>query len=160
VSVHSEGPGRGAEFTISLPWEARRPVAAEDPVAEPDASRALRVLVIEDIRDAAETLRDLLQVFGYQVEVAYDGLDGLRKAREFHPDVVLCDIGLPGMDGYSLASELRRNPSTALARLIAVTGYGTEADRRRAREAGFEAHLTKPVSPDMLEEVLRAAPGT
>jgi CheY-like chemotaxis protein len=88
------------------------------------------------------------------VELAFDGREGLRKALELHPDVVLCDIGLPGIDGYLVASELRQNPSTADTKLIAVTGYGTEEDRRRAREAGFEEHLVKPVTPDRLQQAL------
>jgi CheY-like chemotaxis protein len=153
VRARSEGLGRGAEFTVTLPWEAVR--AASEPGSVPGAARgSLRVLVIEDIRDAAETLRDLLEVFGYEVELAFDGREGLRKALESRPDVVLCDIGLPELDGYSVASELRRHPATALTRLIAVTGYGTEDDRRRAREAGFEAHLMKPVTPERLQQLL------
>jgi PAS domain S-box-containing protein len=159
VNVRSEGAGKGAEFSVVLPREALRS-ASEPATGAPGLPRqGVRVLIIEDIRDAAETLRDLLEVFGYQVEVAFDGREGLRKALELHPDVVLCDIGLPGIDGYSVASELRQDPSMALTRLIAVTGYGTDEDRRRAREAGFELHLTKPVTPDCLQQALSGVTG-
>jgi CheY-like chemotaxis protein len=112
------------------------------------------VLVIEDIRDAAETLRDLLEIFGYRVELAFDGLEGLRKVREHRPGVVLCDIGLPGMDGYEVAAELSHNPLTSRIPLVAVTGYGKEEDRHRSLEAGFRAHLTKPVNPEELRLIL------
>jgi CheY-like chemotaxis protein len=119
----------------------------------------LRILVVEDNRDAADSLRLLLELYGYDVAVAYSGPDGVQAAEQWQPDVVLCDIGLPGLDGYGVARRLRQNPSTAKARLIAVTGYGAEDDRRRSREVGFEAHLVKPVDPDALQGVLlQAAP--
>ena len=100
------------------------------------------MLVVEDNRDAADSLRVLLELFGYTVEVVYTGTAGVAAAEAFGPDVILCDIGLPGLDGYKLASQLRQNPATAKARLIALTGYGTDEDRRKSKEAGFEAHLT------------------
>ncbi|MCC2669478.1 MAG: domain S-box [Armatimonadetes bacterium] len=106
--------------------------------------------MVDDNRDAADTLCDLLTIYDYQVEVAYSGPDALESARRFRPDIVLCDIGLPEMDGYAVARELRRQPATARIRLIAVTGYGQEEDIRRTREAGFSHHLTKPVDPDRL----------
>jgi CheY-like chemotaxis protein len=99
----------------------------------------------------------LLESSGHEVAVAYSGHDGVQAAEQYRPDVVLCDIGLPGLDGYSVAGELRRHPATAKARLIAVTGYGQEEDRRRARQAGFDHHLTKPVDPDALLELLARA---
>ena len=110
--------------------------------------------MVEDNRDAADSLRMLLELFGHQVTVAYSGPDGVKAASECNPDVVLCDIGLPGLNGYGVASELRRNPATARAHLIAVTGYGQEEDRRRADEAGFDHHLTKPVDPSELQPLL------
>jgi two-component system CheB/CheR fusion protein len=110
--------------------------------------------VVEDNQDAADSLRVLLELFGYTVEVAYSGQAGVEAATTWHPDVILCDIGLPGLDGYKLAAELRQNPATAQARLIALTGYGTDEDRRRSREAGFDAHLTKPADPAALRALL------
>ncbi len=119
-----------------------------------DERNGLRVLVIEDNADAAETLRDLLALFGHQAEVAHTGADGVEVARRRPPDVVLCDIGLPEMDGYAVARELRADPLTAPIRLVALTGYGQESDRLRAAAAGFDLHLVKPVGPDLLKRLL------
>jgi CheY-like chemotaxis protein len=120
--------------------------------------QAQRVLVVEDNRDAADSLRLLLGLYGYEVAVAYCGHDGVRAAQQHRPDVVLCDIGLPGLDGYAVARRLRGNPATAQARLIAVTAYGRDEDRRRSHEAGFERHLVKPVDPDDLRGALDCPP--
>lgn len=153
VDAHSEGLGRGATFTLTLP------IAGEGvtPQAGPGAARlhsvACRVLVIEDNRDGAETLRDLLELYGCEVEVAYAGPEGLRKAQAFRPEVVLCDIGLPGFSGYQVATELKHQGTRA--RLIAISGYAGEEDRRRSLEAGFELHLAKPVGPEDLLEALQ-----
>ena len=117
------------------------------------------MLIVEDNRDAAEVLRELLELSGYTVEVAHTGLSGVEAAQEFHPDVVLCDLGLPGMDGYQVAAALRQNPATANVRLIALSGYGLEEDLRRSVEAGFNLHLTKPVDFTELERLLAAGPG-
>jgi DNA-binding response OmpR family regulator len=106
--------------------------------------------VVEDNRDSADSLRQLLYLSGYEVAVAYTGQDGLRAAKRMRPHVVLCDIGLPDSNGFVVASALREDPDTASARLIAVTAYGQEEDRRRAREAGFDLHLVKPVDPQVL----------
>jgi CheY-like chemotaxis protein len=110
----------------------------------------LRVLVVEDNRDAAESLQALLALCGYQVVVAYTGQEALAAARRLQPHVVLCDIGLPDSDGYVIASILRQSADTTGARLIAVTAYGQSKDRRRALAAGFDEHLVKPVDPKML----------
>ena len=114
----------------------------------------MRILVVDDNRDAADSLRLLLECSGHEVAVAYSGHDGVRAAEQYPPDVVLCDIGLPGLDGYGVARKLRDNPATATARLIAVTAYGQDEDRRRSHEAGFEQHLVKPVDPDALVKLL------
>jgi CheY-like chemotaxis protein len=119
-----------------------------------DDGNGLRVLVIEDNQDAAETLRDLLALFGHQAEIALTGPAGIDVARRRPPDVVLCDIGLPEMDGYAVARELRADPQTAPIRLVAVTGYGRESDQRQAAEAGFDVHLVKPVGPELLKRLL------
>src|SRR4051794_33294350 len=108
----------------------------------------MKVLVIEDNKDSADSLRMLLELLGHEVVAAYSGADGLKKAQEWQPVLVLCDIGLPGMDGSAVATALRRSPATAAARLVAVSGYGQDEDRRRSREAGFDHHLVKPVELD------------
>jgi CheY-like chemotaxis protein len=113
-----------------------------------------RVLIVEDNLDQAETLRLLLQLRGYDVRVANNGPAGVQSAKEWHPDAVLCDIGLPGLDGYGVAEELRRNPDTAAALLVAVTSYGSEEDQRRAHAAGFSVHVTKPADPTVLLQLL------
>ena len=116
-----------------------------------------RILVVDDNRDAADSLRLLLELSGHEVAVAYSGQDGVQTAEHYQPDVVLCDIGLPGLDGYEVARQLRDNPVTAKARLIAVTAYGRDEDRRRSHEAGFEQHLVKPVDPAALQRVLNCS---
>ena len=117
------------------------------------------MLVIEDNRDAADSLRDLLELEGHDVEVAYSGLDGVRAATAFLPDVILCDIGLPGMDGYAVAEELRREVLVERVQLIALTGFGQPEDVRRTREAGFHLHLVKPADLDHLLQVVGGGPG-
>jgi CheY-like chemotaxis protein len=114
----------------------------------------MRVLVVEDQPDAAATLVMLLCVWGYEVQAAHDGLSALAVAQAFSPDVVLLDIGLPGMDGWQVAERLRQQPTIKRPHLIAVTGYGQDADRRRSQDAGIELHLVKPVDPDELRQVL------
>jgi two-component system CheB/CheR fusion protein len=117
-----------------------------------------RVLVVEDNPDAADTLREMLLLWDHEVEVAHDGRVGIERARTFRPDVVLCDIGLPGMDGYEVARALRSDPLLASAYLVAVTGYASAEDARRAAGAGFDLHLGKPVAIEILEEVLATVP--
>jgi CheY-like chemotaxis protein len=110
----------------------------------------VRVLVVEDNRDAAEILRSLLEVCGFQVSVAHTGQEGISAARQQQPHVVLCDIGLPDSDGYTVGSVLRQSSYTIDSRLIAVTGHGEPLDRCRALAAGFDQHLVKPVDPQVL----------
>jgi CheY-like chemotaxis protein len=114
------------------------------------APRVRRVVIVEDNRAAADSMRLLLDLAGYEVRVAYNGPDGVRLAEDWPPDYVLCDIGLPGLDGYGVAQTLRGHPATSRTHLVAVTAYGSEEARRRGREAGFERHFTKPVDPDEL----------
>ncbi len=154
VSAASAGTGRGATFTFWVPLAVERPATAKAPAARP-ASALLRVLVIEDNQDTAESLRLVLTMFGHQTEVAHTAQAGVEMARQFHPDVVLCDLGLPGnMNGYDVARTLRQDPATAQIRLIAVSGYGQPEDQVRAIEAGFDLHLTKPVDPNQLQRRL------
>jgi CheY-like chemotaxis protein len=115
------------------------------------------VLVIEDNRDMADSLQDFLEGEGCAVRVAYDGPSGLSSARAQPPQIVLCDIGLPGMDGYAVAQAFRTDPKLQSARLVAVTGYGQAEDRRRAEQAGFDAHVTKPPDPRLLLALLAGA---
>jgi CheY-like chemotaxis protein len=115
-----------------------------------------RILVIEDNTDSAETIKVLLELGGHSVDIAFSGEEGIRKARELKPDVVLCDIGLPGgVDGYDVARALRGEPQLTL---IALTGFGERDDKRRAAEAGFHSHINKPVDPDVLENLINNLP--
>jgi PAS domain S-box-containing protein len=157
VEVHSEGPGTGAEFVVRLPAELGEP-ARERMGRQSSRPPPRRVLVIEDNVDAADSLRDALGFGEHQVEVAYSGAEGLKKAREFKPEVVLCDIGLPGMTGYEVARAFRGDEALRTARLVALTGYALSDDERRAREAGFDQHLPKPPSLEKIEELLSSLP--
>jgi CheY-like chemotaxis protein len=155
VHAASGGPGQGAVFTIKLPMKREQKVLAERSSGQAGpAAVPLRILIVEDNRDGADSLRMLLELLGHEIKVAYNGIEGVRLAKEWRPEVVLCDIGLPGLDGYGVARELRADPATRGTALIAVTGYGQEDDRRRARQAGFDYHLTKPVNPGDLQSLL------
>ncbi|MDI1450453.1 ATP-binding protein [Polyangium sp. 6x1] len=156
VEAHSEGPGRGSTLRVRLPLSTEAALAAPLPSApEPrQTDGPLRILVIEDNHDTANILQNLLVLLGYRTEVAYTGPAGLEAAKRTRPDVVLCDLGLPDMDGYAVARALRGLPTTAGSYLIAQTGYGGAEDRRRALAAGFDAHMTKPIDPAELERVL------
>ena len=113
-------------------------------------TRRPRILIVEDEQDGADILRTLLELVGYEVDVAYDGPEGVAKALRWRPEVVLCDIGLPGLDGYGVAQRLRRNPATAATPLIAITAWGEEEDQRRGRDSGFDHYLVKPADPEQL----------
>jgi signal transduction histidine kinase len=163
VSASSEGLGKGSTFMIDLPLapgaeELEELPAAERPRARPagrDIPGKRRILVVDDNEDAAESLAEILDELGYEVAIAHDGPSALDIVKTFRPDVCLVDIGLPVMDGYELAQQLRESDALpAGARIIAITGYGQDADRRRSREAGFNAHLVKPVSLDALTRTL------
>jgi CheY-like chemotaxis protein len=153
VTVASDGLGKGAEFVVRLPLESAEPHAPEPPPSGAEA-RPRRVLVIEDNVDAAESLKDVLEFHEHTVEVAFNGPQGLDKARAFGPDVVLCDIGLPGMDGYDVARAMRADPALRGARLVALTGYAAPEDVARSKEAGFDVHLAKPPTLEKLAEAL------
>lgn len=160
VSVRSEGPGKGSEFFVELPLltkEARESSApAIDEHAMPvTGQQSRRVLLVDDNQDAANMLADALTELGHEVFVAKDGPTALAAAPEFRPEVALLDIGLPVMDGYELASRLRALPGARSdLRLIALTGYGQEGDRRRSERAGFAAHLVKPITLDGLMQAV------
>jgi CheY-like chemotaxis protein len=163
VSAHSAGPGSGSEFVIRLPLviaPAHGPQGGpgvsmgRDTVAPAEGS--LRVLVVDDNVDGADMLAALLTGKGHEARIAHDGPSALKLADTFRPDVALLDIGLPVMDGYELAGQLRRKPGLQNTCFIAVTGYGQEADRQKSRAAGFRHHLVKPVNPEALDAVLGA----
>jgi CheY-like chemotaxis protein/nitrogen-specific signal transduction histidine kinase len=155
VEATSAGPGRGAEFSVRLAMDQEPPALSEKRAAAGPARKALRILVIEDNQDAAESLRLLLQLLGHEVTVTHTGVEGVHTAQHWRPNLVLSDIGLPGgLDGWGVARELRQNPATAQTRLIAITGYGREEDKRRAKEVGFDYLLTKPADPDMLLQLI------
>lgn len=155
----SPGPGRGTEFGFQLPLREPAAPVPEVPVGGQDPGHG-RVLIVEDNPDTAATLRMLLELSGYEVAVAGTGPEGVESALRLRPDVILCDIGLPGgMDGYAVARTVRQNPEMARTRLIAVTGYGRDEDLRRCREAGFDLHFTKPVDPkELTTRLLAEAP--
>jgi PAS domain S-box-containing protein len=158
VWARSEGADRGAEFGLRLPLDAHEPAQASPPERAPVQMAHRRVLVVEDNLDAAETLREMLLIWEHEVEVAHDGRAGLSRVRAFRPDVVLCDVGLPELDGYAVARAIRADPEIAATYLVAVTGYASPDDQRRAADAGFDRHLAKPVPVDVIEEVLATAP--
>jgi two-component system CheB/CheR fusion protein len=165
VAASSPGPGRGSEFVVRLPaLPAGRegeggPTKAPPRPAKQGHPACRRLLVVDDNVDAADSLALLFKMGGREVRVAYDGPTALILARGFRPQVVLLDIGMPGMDGYEVARQLRRQAGTEGVVLIALTGWGREEDRRRSREAGFDHHVVKPVEPRVLEELIaRAGP--
>jgi two-component system CheB/CheR fusion protein len=162
VSAHSEGEGRGTEFVVRLPI-AERPdrVEAPDETGAPAAGpppRASRILVVEDNADSRDMLCVLLVSAGFECETASNGLDALERLETLRPDVVILDVGLPGIDGFEVARRIRAHPSLGGVRLVAVTGYGQDADRAATRKAGFDAHLVKPVQADLLLGLLGADP--
>ena len=155
VTLHSEGEGKGTEAILRLPRAAM--TAKSQSIRAPSASLSThhqRVLIIEDNQDAADMLATYLRFAGHEVRIAHDGPSGLRLAFEMMPTVILCDIGLPGMNGYQVAQVVRAAPALAQCVLIAVTGYGEVSSRERAREAGFTHHLTKPTDPTLLAELI------
>jgi CheY-like chemotaxis protein/two-component sensor histidine kinase len=162
VEAHSEGPNRGSEFVVRLPALAEEPSSAgggdprrgeaPDPVPR-------RLLVIEDNPAVAESLMKLLSLGGHEVRVFPDGPSALEGLTGYRPEIVILDIGLPGMDGYEVAQAIRKRSGTDSIVLIALTGYGQDQDRRRSLEAGFDYHLTKPVDPPALFSLISSAPG-
>lgn len=165
VSVHSDGPGRGAEFNVTLPLidsRAVRPTPTPELEASSSTStrRRHRVLVVDDNADAADLLATAIRAAGYETKVAHDGPSALSIAAAFRADVAILDIGLPVMDGYELAARLRQLSSSTELRLLAVTGYGQESDRKRSQAAGFDRHFVKPVDVDELLLALRSLSST
>jgi CheY-like chemotaxis protein len=162
VSAHSGGLNLGSQFVVQLPVDHLESPTAEDETAErresggpPEGGRAAsRVLVVDDSHDVLESTATLLELRGYQVQTADNGADALVVAEQFHPELVLLDIGMPGLDGYTVARSMRSKQDLQGVWLVAVSGYGTDSDRKRALEAGFDHHLTKPLDVTVLEALL------
>jgi PAS domain S-box-containing protein len=159
VSAHSDGPGRGTRVVVQLPRQLREAVDAPAPAAAPAEVTPMskRILVADDNADAAESLQLWLQMAGFEVHVAFNGVDALAAAEALLPDVVLLDLGMPGMSGLEVARRIRASAWGGSLVLVALTGWGQDQDRRQTREAGFDHHLTKPVPPDDIEELIRGS---
>ncbi len=158
IQAFSDGPGRGASFRVSLPAApdaSRQAAHAEDGGGSADELPRRKVLVADDNTDAAESLAVVLEIEGYEVHVAHDGLQALDLAERMRPDAALLDIGMPGVDGYGVASRLRSQAWGGELTLVATTGWGQTEDKRRAMAAGFDEHLTKPVNPESVLRILR-----
>ena len=156
VEAHSEGLGRGSEFVVRLPLRDAPSAAVPVPAAPERAGSALRILVVDDNRDAAESLATLLRLGGHEVLVAHDGDAAVETALAERPQLALLDIGLPGLDGFEAARRIRERLDADALRLVAVTGWGQEEDRRRSNASGFDAHLVKPVDPAALDALIAA----
>jgi CheY-like chemotaxis protein len=165
VEAASAGPGQGATFSVRLPLASSAALGAhsmeEDAATHARAappSSPRRVLLVDDNRDSAESLAALMQMLGHEVFQAHGGREAIELARASGPDLILLDIGMPDMSGYDVARALRAEPGLSATRLIALTGYGSEEDRRESRAAGFDDHLVKPVDFDRLERILARLP--
>ncbi|MFN3652254.1 MAG: ATP-binding protein [Armatimonadota bacterium] len=166
VEARSAGHGQGSEFVVTLPLApAAAPESLPAPVTELPSRRrpplavppACRLLVVDDNRDSAETLAELAQLWGFEIDTAYDGVSALHRASAWLPELILLDIGMPGLSGYEVARQLRQDARFSNATLIAVSGYGQSEDLERSRAAGFDHHVVKPVDPGKLERLLRDA---
>jgi CheY-like chemotaxis protein len=158
VEARSAGPGRGSEFIVRMPLADVRkpePPAKVEPAPAAKTAKSKRILVVDDSRDQAQSLGLLLKLLGHDVRTDYDGATALETAKQFKPDIVLLDIGLPKMNGYEVARRIREIPALKNVLLVAQTGWGQEEHRRRSIEAGFDHHFVKPVSIESLEEILQ-----
>jgi PAS domain S-box-containing protein len=162
VQARSAGIGQGSEFIVRLPISLAASAQFE-PEAMPDLSAAAtmgRVLIVDDNRDAADSIATLLELAGNAVHTAYDGIEALETAATVRPDAMLLDIGLPKLNGYEVARRIREQPWGKRIMLVALTGWGQDQDRQKSRDAGFDAHLVKPVDPAALLKLLNGAPAT
>jgi signal transduction histidine kinase/ActR/RegA family two-component response regulator len=163
VEAHSEGLGSGSEFTLRLPravrhdMESKETKMMEAAKAEAAAAAGKRVLIVDDNLDAAETLAMMLELLGQQTRQAHEGNGALKAAQEYNPDVIFMDIGLPGLSGHEVVTRMRRELGMTDAYIIALSGYGTEEDRRKSFHAGFDTHLVKPLDPSALPGILASA---
>jgi CheY-like chemotaxis protein len=160
VVAKSDGLGRGSEFQVTLPSLPEQDRSSEISALTPHAKHGVsrKVLVIEDNSDAQQVMKDLLELWGHNVACASDGVSGVNELWSFAPEVALVDIGLPGIDGYEVARQVRAKPAGKDVLLVALTGYGAPEQRTAAIEAGFDLHLVKPVDPERLATLLRQPP--
>lgn len=159
VGAESEGPGKGSIFTVRLPLATEAKPELSGQGGPGSARRQLRILVIEDNVDAAQSLKEVLQLDDHLVDLAFDGNQGIAKGRQDVPDLVLCDIGLPGVDGYGVAKALRADPRLARTTLVALSGYALQDDVERSNDVGFDHHMSKPPDMAVLEKILAEAAG-
>jgi CheY-like chemotaxis protein len=156
IDAHSDGPGHGSRFILHLPLSTA--AAAAEPRPAPAALRIRsRALIVDDNRDAATTMAMFVEELGGSAFTAFDGASGLAALETFKPDIVFMDIGMPGLDGYEVCRRIRQIPAMRQVVVVAVTGWGQAQDKQRALEVGFDAHLTKPVDPDALAQLLAGA---
>jgi CheY-like chemotaxis protein len=155
VTAHSDGLGKGTEFVVRLPAlvENGAPIENHQPIAPPATRVSRRILVVDDNVDSALTLATLLELSGNQVDIAHDGLQAVEAANRLRPDVVLLDLGMPKLNGYETCRRIRQEEWSARTVMIALTGWGQEDDRRKTGEAGFDAHIVKPVNLPVLEKL-------
>jgi CheY-like chemotaxis protein/two-component sensor histidine kinase len=157
VEARSDGPGKGSEFIVRLPVVLQR-VVQEPAAPHTDTGQAgvrkCRLLIVDDLKDSADSLAMLLKMLGHEVHTAYDGEDAVIAAEKFQPEVVLLDVGMPKLNGYDASRRIRQQPWGKRMYLVALTGWGQEDDRRRTEEAGFNLHMVKPVDPGELIKVL------
>jgi PAS domain S-box-containing protein len=162
INAASDGVGKGSTFTVRIPLSAAQPEAAENLATRgteaPAGTSRLRVLVADDNRDAAESLAALLRMVGHEVRVAYDGVEAVGVASEYRPDAVVLDIGMPKMNGFDVAKKLRAEAMGNEITIIAVSGWGQDADKHRSRESGIDHHLVKPLEPSSLLRLLASNP--
>jgi CheY-like chemotaxis protein len=158
VDARSLGVGKGSEFVLRLPITHQAPESISPPLEMCEPTTALRVLVVDDNRDAAQSLALFLKLSGHDSHVAHDGLEAVEKAARLSPDLILLDIGLPKINGFEAARRIREQSQGNAPVLVAVTGWGQESDRQRSRDAGFNAHLVKPVDTAVLANLLGAFP--
>jgi CheY-like chemotaxis protein len=155
VEAFSAGPGKGSELRVRLPVADGAALLPEKGKPPPAQHRAFRVVIVDDNQDAANALRLLLEGDGHEVKLAGDGVSGLALAREYKPDYLLLDIGLPRLSGYDIAASLRADPAMKDTTIVAITGYGQVHDRNRTAAVGFDHHLTKPVEFSTLQQLLQ-----
>jgi len=159
IGVHSDGPGRGSEFTIRLPLMSDRAAApARHTMTTSTAAPGRRILIVDDNEDGAESLAMLLEFGGHETHLAHDGQQAIAAAERLRPDAMLLDIGLPGLNGYEVCRRIRNEPWGKNVMMVALTGWGQEEDRLRSNEAGFDAHMVKPVDHELLSRLLDSIP--
>jgi CheY-like chemotaxis protein len=161
VEARSEGLGKGSEFVVHLPvLDASPSLEAPAPIEVGKARAARRLLIVDDLRDSADSLAMLMRIMGHEAHTAYDGEEAMARAAQLQPEVVVLDIGMPKPDGFDVCRHIREQPWGKGAVLIALTGWGREDDRRRTEDAGFNHHMVKPVDASALVALLSSLPSS